>query len=272
MGVPKYQILAELPHLQMRMAILTAQVPEHGPASLRETLCSSSFLKRKIEAGLWEDCLKDFRSALRMFESTRFESDTSDSKLLETDLVLIVSDLTSISRVLVKPFHASTICQLPTLKLPNLNPERGARAFSPLPSHDTGLDAVKTGDRRLPYAPDAQGHGGAKPSSSSSALHSSKVIDSHDHQHDLHPCFAQVDNENETLITCTALVPIDDTVTCCAVSSGNAARVALGLEDGHVVLWDAALNEWQDRWKGIYITLRVSIANTFYRENTFSPV
>jgi hypothetical protein len=38
------------------------------------------------------------------------------------------------------------------------------------------------------------------------------------------------------------------------------------------VLWDAALNEWQDRWKGIYITLRVSIANTFYRENTFSPV
>ena len=253
MGVPKYQILAELPHLQMRMAILTSQLPEHGPASLRETLCSSSFLKGKIEAGLWEDCLKDFRSALRMFESTRFESDTSNSKLLEMHVVRIVTDLTSISHLLVKPFHAPTICQLPSL-----NSERDGRASTTPtpPSQDVRLDAVRTGDRRLAYAPDAQGLGWAKTSSSSTALHSSKVVDSHDLPRDLHPYFTQVDNQNGTLITCTALVPICDTVTCCSVSSSNAARVALGLEDGHVVLWDAALNEWQDRWKGHQAPIR----------------
>ena len=65
---------------------------------------------------------------------------------------------------------------------------------------------------------------------------------------DAHDKFLQVDMDNETLISCTALVPIEETVSSCAVSSSTAPRVSLGLQDGHVVLWDAVLNEWSHRW------------------------
>ena len=203
LGIPKYQMLAELPHLQMHMACKTLQLPQHGPAALRETLCSADFLKLKIEAGLWEDSLKDFRCALRMFESTSFGANTSDKKLCQQAMVAVAASLTSISRVLVKPFHSSTICQLPFG-----DSTSGAQALSP--------------------PPPAQGG------------------NSHE---DAHGKFVQVDMDNETLISCTALVPIEETVSSCAVSSSTAPRVSLGLQDGHVVLWDAVLNEWSHRWK-----------------------
>ena len=79
-----------------------------SPHSTTGTLCSWPFLQLKIEAGLLEDCLRDFRRAFRMLRDMRF----ADGAVLFRSLESKISLLVNFKRVLVKPFHASTVVQL----------------------------------------------------------------------------------------------------------------------------------------------------------------
>ena len=53
------------------------------------------------------------------------------------------------------------------------------------------------------------------------------------------------------LVMSTAILPTEETVRCCDVLSAFSASpcIALGLEDGHVVIWDAVFNERCARWR-----------------------
>ena len=47
-GIPQYQVLAELPSLQLQLASITGELASEGPASLHATVCSLGFVQLKV--------------------------------------------------------------------------------------------------------------------------------------------------------------------------------------------------------------------------------
>ena len=107
-GIPQYQVLAELPSLQLQLASITGELASEGPASLHATVCSLGFVQLKVEAGLLEDCLKDFRSAFHVLH----QQELAGGSALLASLQHSCNRVLSVMRMLVKPFHACTLWQL----------------------------------------------------------------------------------------------------------------------------------------------------------------
>ena len=107
-GIPQYQVLAELPSLQLQLASFTGEFASEGPASLHATVCSLGFVQLKVEAGLLEDCLKDFRTIFHVLH----QQELAGGSALLANLQHSCNRVLSVMRMLVKPFHACTLWQL----------------------------------------------------------------------------------------------------------------------------------------------------------------
>ena len=220
-GIPKYQQVAELPALQLELASTTSTLPREGPASLTQTLCSFPFLQLKIEAGLLEDLLRDFRAAYRLL---RAKSLSGQDEFL-AGLNLHVNNIVSFLKILVKPFHACTLQQLAQERITLTR--RGVESAA-----EKGLK----GSTNSSIGDGAHGEAARDPRSVAQVDASSAD--------DFPPTtFLAVENPySNPLVMSSAVLPTDEAVRCCDVMSSSSASpcIALGLDDGHVVLWYAS--------------------------------